>query len=644
MRKAPYSYGWDWGPKFVTEGIWRPVRWELWDGLRAESFHVHQDSVTPESACLEAILSLVSDTSGPALLKVDVTSPEGRPLPAVMVPVHLDKGENLLRVPLRIDRPERWFPDGYGVQSRYEVAVTLRQGAKIWVRQSLKTGVRSVELRRRPDQWGTSFAFVVNGIPIFAKGANVVPLDSFPPETTDAKKRLILTAARDGNMNMLRMWGGGFYETDSFYDLCDELGLMIWHDFMFGGAMVPGDQAFQQNVKAEADEQVARLSDHPSLTLWCGNNEVEAAWHQWDDQRAFQKSVTPDQRERVWQDYLVLFRDVLKGAVAQYGNGVPYWPSSPGANFDDVPEGQKDGDEHSWKVWSAGAPPTDYRKVNARFISEFGFQSMPSLETVRVYAGKEGDLSSRALANHERFIHGYDRMQSYLKAEFGAARDFASFVYESQIMQGEAIRTGVEHWRASRPETMGTLYWQLNDYWPVASWSSIDYLGRWKALQYYATRFYAPVLIAAESDGSMLKMHVVSDELRARDAMLRLRLMRFDGSIVTEQKIPVTVAALASTAVPDVSLAGLDAGTMVAMMTLEKDGQTIAANNLYFARTRELALPPVTVTAAVIDQGDGVEIELRTPVLAERCGSISPVWMLDRRIASSTCCRAGCVA
>jgi beta-mannosidase len=616
MRKAPYSYGWDWGPKFVTEGIWRPVRLETWDRARIASFHVRQESVTAERAVVQAEIEVDSDIAGDAKLQVLVTAPDGRQVPTRVTPVRLDHGENHLVVPMRIERPERWFPNGYGAQSRYTLKAELVRGGTVLAQAQLKTGLRSVELRRMPDQWGTSFTFVINGIPVFAKGANFVPLDSFPPNTTDAKRREILTAARDVHMNMLRIWGGGFYESDEFYNLCDELGLMVWHDFMFGGAMVPGDKAFQDNVRAEAVEQVKRLSDHPSMTLWCGNNEVETAWHHWDDQLAFQKSVTPEQRERVWQEYVVMFRDILKGTVAEYGNGVPYWPSSPGSDFDDVPEGKQNGDMHSWSVWSAGAPVTDYAKDAPRFLSEFGFQAMPDLQTVRAFAGANEDLTSPALLNHERFIHGYDRMQQYLKDEFRPARDFASFVYLSQLMQAEAIKFGVEHMRSRRPETMGTLYWQLDDCWPVASWSSIGYFGRWKALHYYAARFYAPLVIVAEAKDGELVVHVVSDELQERRAVLHLRLMRFDGTMLQEERQAIEAAALASTPVAPLTLKSFDAKEVFAVLTLEQEGRVVASNTVYFAKPRELALPAVKIAQSVRVDKTGFVVELHSPVLA----------------------------
>jgi beta-mannosidase len=616
MRKAPYAYGWDWGPRFVTEGIWRGVTLEGWDGAKVESLHLRQDSVTEERAVGEVELRVDSDASTAAMVRLRVKDANGKELPARLMPVKLDVGSNLLRIPLRIEHPQRWYPNGYGAQSRYTVAAEVVVGAKTVARAEIKTGLRSVELRRVPDQWGTSFTFVVNGIPVFAKGANFVPMDSFATDITDERRRALLTSARDVHMNILRIWGGGFYDSDSFYDLCDELGLMVWHDFMFGGAMVPGDKAFQDNVKAEADEQVARLSDHPSMVLWCGNNEVETAWHNWGDQIAFQKSVTPEQKERVWQDYVVMFRDILKCAVAHYGNGVAYWPSSPGSNFDDVPAGQENGDTHSWSVWSAGAPYQDYAKVRSRFVSEFGFQAMPDLQTVRSFAGTEEDLASPVLQNHERFIKGFDRMQMYLKGEFKPAKDFASFVYLSQLEQAEAIKFGVERWRSLRPETMGTIFWQLDDCWPVASWASIDYYGRWKALQYYAARFYAPLLIVAEPNEKQLVLHVVSDEVKPRTATLRVRVMGFDGTLVQEETRAVEVAALSSTVVAPVELKKLDAAKSFAVLTLEQDGRTLARDTVYFKVSKELALPAVAVAHAIRPEGAGYTVELKSPVLA----------------------------
>ena len=425
QRKAGYHYGWDWGPRFVTSGVFRPIHLDTWSGDRIRSLHLDQGSVSAERVIATAKVTVEADVAGTGELSLTLTGPDGSVLPVRSERVEMDRGSNVLEAPLRLDKAALWWPAGYGAQSRYTVTAKVVRGGKMTASATIKTGFRSVELRRRPDQWGTSFEFVINGVPVFAKGANVVPLDSFPPATTDAKKRDILTSTRDANMNMLRIWGGGFYETDSFYDLCDELGLMVWHDFMFGGGMVPGDRAFEDNVKAEAIEQVTRLSDHPAMTLWNGNNEVETAWNHWDGQRDFIASISPDQRERVWQDYVVMFRDILKSSVAAHGNGVPYWPSSPSANFEDVAGNERNGDMHSWSVWSAGAPPTDYTKQTPRFLSEFGFQSLPDPRTMESVVGANTDLDSPEVANHERFLHGFTRMREYLATNFSASPRFS---------------------------------------------------------------------------------------------------------------------------------------------------------------------------------------------------------------------------
>ena len=424
QRKAGYEYGWDWGPRFVTAGVFRPIHLDTWSGDRIRAVHLRTPEVSRTVVRGTAEVTVESDSAGAAELALTLADPAGRSLHERPEPVTLHTGLNHLALPFTVDHPALWYPAGYGRQSRYTVEARVLRKARPTASLSLETGFRSVALRRDPDQWGTSFEFVINGVPVFAKGANVIPTDSFPPATTPARERDLLTSARDANMNMFRIWGGGYYQTDTFYDLCDELGIMVWQDFMFGAGMVPGDKAFQQNVTAEVTDQVERLAPHPSMTVWNGNNEVEAAWNHWDGQKQFIASITPDQRERVWQDYVVMFRDILKSAVALHGNGVPYWPSSPSSNFDDpqiAADGSpQNGDMHSWKVWSAGAPPSEYTTQTPRFLSEFGFQSLPDLRTLQSVVGENTDLDSPEVANHERFIHGFTRMRDYLPHELPA--------------------------------------------------------------------------------------------------------------------------------------------------------------------------------------------------------------------------------
>ena len=322
-RKAAYQYGWDWGPRYVTEGIWQPVRLETWDSLRIESFHVQQPRVAADAAQLDAELVIEASRSASINVEINYAELSGTAFAPVRQSVQVDPGLNRISVPIRIANPKLWYPVGYGAQNRYRFAATVRSGRDVAAEASLKTGLRSVELRREITNTGKSFEFVVNGIAVFAKGADVIPFDSFPNRVTPEIHRQILEAARDAHMNMVREWGGGYYESDDFFDICDELGIMVWQEFMFGGDMVPGGADFQNSVKQEAIDQVTRLSDHPSVVLWCGNNEIETGWVHWDDRKNFQAAISPTVRDEVWQNYVVLFHGILPGVVQ------PLWEFGP---------------------------------------------------------------------------------------------------------------------------------------------------------------------------------------------------------------------------------------------------------------------------------------------------------------------------
>ncbi len=573
-RKAAYQYGWDWGPRFLTIGIWKPVWLETWDGARIENLHIRQRKTTPQIAELSSELEIEASMPMTATLTVDYADLAQEAVPratskkrsgqpgadttTVTQTVQLDRGMNHVSVPLRIDSPKLWYPAGYGAQDRYRFSATIESGKAVLASATVNTGLRLVELRRVPDQWGRSFTFVVNGIPVFAKGANVIPFDSFPSRVTPEQHRRILQAARDAHMNMVREWGGGVYESDDFYDICDELGLMVWQEFMFGGDMVPGDLAFQQNVQAEAVRQVKRLRDHPSIVLWCGNNEIEAGWQVWADRLAFKESITPPQRERVWQDYVVLFHDIIKSVVEQYGAPTPYWPSSPSADFEEPPNGQDNGDMHYWGVWHALEPIDNYNLQDPRFMSEFGFQSFPATRTILSFAPADQlAIDSTAMMSHQKNHGGNERILTYMLREYPEPRDFASFIYVSQVQQAEAIKAGAEHLRRNRPRTMGALFWQLNDCWPVASWSSIDYFGRWKALQYYARRFYADLLISPFAHDGTVDVFVVSDKVHATSGDVRMRLLTFDGKTLLDTTQAVQIPAQSSGVYASVTAATL---------------------------------------------------------------------------------------
>jgi beta-mannosidase len=622
-RKAPYQYGWDWGPRFLTEGIWQPVRLETWDALRIDNFHIHQETVT--SATASVIAELDIQASGPATATLALTHDElsGAQTADGTRTLQLDAGMNHISFPVRITAPKLWYPVGYGAQNRYRFSAMIRIGRETAARAESKTGLRAVELRRVLDQWGKSFEFVVNGIEVFSKGADVIPFDSFPNRVTPEIHRKILQAARDAHMNMVREWGGGYYESDDFYDICDELGIMVWQEFAFGGDMIPGDVPFQENVRQEAIDQIKRLRDHPSIVIWCGNNEVETGWYHWGDRQEFKESISPENRDRVWQDYIIMFADILKSAVNEYTDPVPYWPSSPSANFEEVPDNQHNGDMHYWQVWHAQAPAEDYTKQFPRFMTEYGFQSFPEMRTIRTFANKpeDFDIRSTVMQAHQKNKGGNERILTYMLREYRQPKDFESFVYLSQVQQAEIIKIGAEHLRRQRPRTMGSLYWQLNDCWPVASWASIDYYGRWKALHYYARRFYDDVLISPFLHDDKVDVYVVSDKVQPLSGMIHTRLLDFSGKVLFDQTKDIQIPAQSSAIYFTLDKADLaakaDLHRSFLVFDLEIAGKKVSRNLIFFDVTHNLDLPVMPKIETTLDKtGAEYTISLKSAQLA----------------------------
>jgi beta-mannosidase len=424
-------------------------------------------------------------------------------------------------------------------------------------------------------------------------------------------------------MNMVREWGGGYYESDDFYDICDELGIMVWQEFMFGGDMIPGDVAFQENVREEAIEQIKRLRDHPSIVIWCGNNEVETGWHSWEDRQEFKEAISPKIRDRVWQDYMVMFADILKSSVSQYADPVPYWPSSPSANFEEIPDNQHNGDMHYWAVWHHQAPAQEYTTQFPRFMTEYGFQSFPEMRTIRSFANKpeDFDIRSTVMQAHQKNKGGNERILTYMLREYREPKDFASFVYLSQVQQAEIIKIGAEHLRRQRPRTMGSLYWQLNDCWPVASWASIDYYGRWKALHYYARRFYDDVLVSPYSHDDKVDIYVVSDKLQSFAGTIHTRLLDFSGKASLDQTKEIQAPAQSSAIYLSFDKAELavkaDPRGSFLVVELEVGGKKVSQNLVFFDVTHNLQLPVAPkIEATLSPAGGNYTIRLQSPQLA----------------------------
>jgi beta-mannosidase len=599
IRKAAYEYGWDWGPRFVTSGIWRPVRLELWEHARISNLYIHQLDVT---AAVAHVLAEVEVTaSGDETAEVSAGFAHDRSIGTAGRTVELHAGVNRIDIPLDVDKPERWYPAGYGAQPIYKFTASVRMAGHVEDQATAHTGLRSVVLRREPDQWGRSFEFLVNGTPVFGKGADVIPFDSFPTRVTAAQYRQVLQSARDANMNMIRHWGGGYYETQEFYDICDELGLMVWQDFMFGNDWQPGTYAFKQSVAAEAEDQVRRLRNHPSIVIWCGNNETEGSF------RA-SAGLPPDVRRQMWEDYLTVFSGILPRVVERLASETPYWPSSPSEDYEAIPNFQS-GDMHNWTVWHGRVPFSDYEKYTPRFMTEYGFQSFPEMRTVESFTTPEDRTSifTPVMLAHQKNKEGNDIIHNYLLRYYTEPKDFASFLYVSQVLQAEGIKVGAEHLRRNRPHSMGSIYWQLNDCWPVASWSSLDYHGRWKALQYYARRFYNDLLVSPHEENGAMAVYVVSDRTAPASGELRARLMKFDGTVVSDKTQAIEIPGLSSgvyARVPNPPQA--ERADTFGIAELVVDGKLVSSNLLFFAPPKELHLPPAHVTAEWT--GDGLRL------------------------------------
>jgi beta-mannosidase len=620
-RKAPYHYGWDWGPRFVTSGIWRPVALETWDQARIDDVQIFQNRLDAAAADLTVKVRIAAASAGRARLAVRIAGG------AVLAQADVDvpAGVHDWALPARIERPELWWPNGLGAQRLYTLETTLATAAGTALdARPTRIGLRTLEVVHQRDADGKSFFIKVNGAPVFMKGANWIPADSFNARVTPERYRFLLESAKTTNMNMLRVWGGGIYEDDQFYALCDELGLLVWHDFMFACSMYPGDDAFVANVEKEAGENVRRIRNHPSLALWAGNNENEAAWKGWGWPAKF--NLSRKAQDRIGADYKRMFHQILPGIVAAEDPGRFYTRSSPSANEDNVPANRKGwGDMHFWGVWHSGADYTSYADNVSRFMSEFGFQSFPELASVARYTAREDwDIGSPVMLSHQRHPRGNALIRTYMDRDFRRPKDFASFLYVGQVLQATVIKFAAEAHRRAMGRNWGSLYWQLDDCWPVASWSSIDYYGRWKAQQYAARQFFAPVLVSPVEEKGVVNVWAISDRRSDAPAHLTVRLVDFQGRELWRKEQDVTLAANASRvllSMPRAQALGgaADPTRVVLVAELGEPGQkqALSRNLLSFVRTKDLELPVPELRLEVgAGTGGALAVTVTAPVFA----------------------------
>lgn len=612
VRKSPCQFGWDWGPKLPPCGIWRSLRLVGRNGARLEEVHLRQRHRRGKVALLMRV-RLERWRPLPLRVRVRVQHPDGTVQEAEEA---LGPRRQEARLRLEVENPRLWWPNGYGPQPLYTVQVTVHDGeGHLLDEERMRIGLRRLELRRRPDRYGESFTFVVNGIPIFAKGANWIPADSFPTRIAEGHYRHLLRSAAQAHMNMLRVWGGGFYEDERFYDLCDELGILVWQDFMFSCSVYPGNEEFVENVRQEVIANVRRLRHRPCLALWCGNNEMEWGWVDWGWSQRL-----PEEAKHAYDR---MFHHLLPQWLAQEDPDTPYIPSSPTSFIPfQRPNAEERGDGHYWEVWHGRVPFTEYRKHFFRFQSEFGFQALPPLETVAAFAEpQDWNLTSFIMEHHQRHPAGNGLIVYYLTQNFRLPKDFPSWCYLSQVLQAEAIRYGVEHWRRNRHRVSGTLYWQLNDCWPVVSWSSVDYFGRWKALHYAACRFYAPVLLSAEEEGTRVALHVTNDTLEPFSGWVRWRLENLEGEPLAGDEIPFTAKPQANTCVARLNLERQVTEenrreVILVYELLSAGGEWLSGGVVPFVPNKHLALTDPGLTAELKEAGGEWAVTVQTQRLA----------------------------
>jgi beta-mannosidase len=613
-RKAGYHFGWDWGPRLVTSGIWRPVFLKAWDEIRIENLQVIQKEVADEAAKFSAIIEVDAERNTSATFQIGVDS-------AVVASrvINLVKGVNTYSLDFEIKNPKLWWTNGLGEQPLYQINAHLTIDGRTTQRAD-QIGIRTLELVRDTIGEGTSFYFKLNGVPVFMKGANYIPNDVFLPRVSDGQYQTVINTARNSNMNMLRVWGGGIYEDDLFYDLCDEAGILVWQDFMFACAMFPGNEAFLNNIKEEAADNIKRLRNHPSIALWCGNNEILAAWFDWGWKEK-EEAKSQENADKIWKAYEDIFHQILPAAVEKHDPSRAYWSSSPSSGTG-IPADLKNGDEHYWGVWWGKEPFETYATHIARFMSEYGFQSFPELKSVKKYALPEDySISSEVMNSHQRSSIGNKTIEYYMLQQYRQPKDFESFLYVNHVLQAEGIKFALEGHRRAMPYCMGSLYWQINDCWPVASWSSTDYYQHWKALQYYVKKGFEPVLVSPYLEGNFLKVGIVNDELRKINGQLNLRMVDFDGRVVWERSVLADIPENSSASYYDVNrfdfLVGKDSRKQVLVAELVENGQVIASNLFYFRPVKEMNLPVPQVEYDIAPSDEGFQITIKTDKLAK---------------------------
>lgn len=614
-RKAGYHYGWDWGPRLVTIGIWRPVELIAWDKAIIRDTWYRQPSVIPSLAQLTNTVTIDADAP---LQNVEISVSDGhRGKVLAKKTVSLRKGTNTITLPFDIQNPKLWWTNGLGEPYLYTLRTTLRKDRKVLSEKTGEIGIRSLRFVANKDSMGRSCYFVLNGKKVFMKGADYIPNDNFLPRVTSDRYNKLVQAAADCNMNMLRVWGGGIYEDDYFYHLCDKKGILVWQDFMFACGLYPGKGTFLDNIAEEAKDNIIRLRNHPCIALWCGNNECQDGWYGWGWKKHYEEL---GQADTVWQEYKNIFYAVLPKAVNDYDPDVAYWPSSP---FGDYGHGSNDheGDRHYWGVWHGKEPIANYNRERARFFSEYGMQSFPEFASVQQFAPDSADwnIYSDVMMAHQRGGEYANRLiETYLLNEYHQPQNFRQLLYVGQLLQGDAMKTAIESHRRQKGYCWGTLFWQINDCWPVASWASIDYYGRWKAAQYMARKSYADILVSPVEQDGTLAVYIVNDRQQPVQGKLTVSLMDMRGHVLRHEEKTVTVDANVSDNVWSMPVeqflngCAKSKGIVHAVFKADKTYD----NTYELLKQKEMQYPKVRISTQVTPVKGGMEVMLQSDAFA----------------------------
>ncbi len=609
-RKAPYHYGWDWGPRLLTSGIWRPIKITAWSDVIIKNTYFTQPKVNRKVAHVKELVTIETANATHAI--ISLTDESGKSY--VRKSIKLNKGVNKTLIDFNVDNPNLWWCNGYGKSYLYHFKTVVSTNISTDQRTD-RIGLRSLKVVADKDAEGRAFYFVLNGQKIFMKGADYIPCDNFLPRCTDSIYQKTIKDAASVHMNMLRVWGGGTYEDDRFYNLCDEYGILVWQDFMFACGLYPSSGHYLDNVKHEAIDNIIRLRNHPCIALWCGNNECQDGWYNWGWKQSLQKQ-SQVYADTVWNQFKTQYYEVLPAIIKEYDNEITYWPSSP---FADYGTGSKPnmGDYHYWDVWHGKKPISEYNKVRARFFSEYGMQSFPEFESVKRFApdSVDWDIHSEVMMSHQRggsYANGL--IETYMNNEYKKTNDFKSLLYVGQLMQGDAMKTAVEAHRRDKGYCWGTLIWQINDCWPVASWSTRDYYGRWKAAHYFMRYAMDDVLVSPIEKNDSIHIYIVSDRLKPLFGKLSIQVLKMDGVEVNKIVKDINLKANCSTDVLVLPISKVlknaDKKDVIIHATLAAD--KTYENNYCLEVPKNMNFPKVKIDTFIKDVKDGVEITLKS--------------------------------